>query len=213
MIRNLAAKQVTEAQATTFAQYNPLQQQRENIHCHIDSFGRYVELVKKKEAKLRELEDQLDAAVANVVESSASPEIQPLPLKSVLEVFLNAQTRPKTLLPVLTFLKLRGHELNNLINLNPDIEIGKSKLATVKTINNAIRSAAKTDVSGIRMFKDICYAQGIPFKNVDVLKQSSVLHQKRKRSFRSVMKSLPEKEECIQMLTTLQWDPTKSFPL
>ena len=210
MIRNLAVKPVSKQQAHKFSQYRPLAQQDDNMNCHLRSFIRYVDLVRQKEESAKMAEDL--RATANSAESKeADNPNDDYQQVSLLETFINEQTRPKTLNLVLNFLKLRGNRLNDMINLNPNINHGTSKHAVVKVIFNAINAVVKTDISGIRMFKEICTTMGIVFKNVDVEKKRKLKHQK--RSFRSVLDNLPDKNQSVDMLTTLLWDTDKTFPL
>ena len=183
--------------------------------CHINSFKKYVLLVRQKEEAAIARENALAATIpaGNIVEVPA------MDIKRPLEIFVNAQTfkgTSPTLSQVYNFLRQRGHKYNDKIALPPDIEIPKTKQAVVKVIVKALLKIAKVDAngnqdaSGILIFKEICRDIVSLVNNVNTSKQPKPTTSK--PSFRSVMQSVPHKTRAIEILETLKWDPDNTFP-
>ena len=138
----------------------------------------------------------------------------PVPSKRLFELFLDAQTRLKTLFQVLNFLKLRGHEYNDAAKV-PNAEYGRSKVVVVKVIREAILSIAKgDDKKAISIYKDICALLNIQnnVNNVNMTKLAAK-PKKEKQSFHQMLSLMPDKESCMELITTLEWNPDIFFPL
>ena len=123
MIQNLASIEVSSAQAANFKSYRPLRQQSDNLEYYLESFRRYVDSIRKREAAAKSKEDA--TFLSNTVTTATVPQPPIDPVHTVhtqkrhLEIFINEQTVSKTLSKMYNFLRLRGHKYNNAINL-PD---------------------------------------------------------------------------------------------
>jgi len=218
MIRKIAILQVTASQDAIFCGNRPLAAQDANMACFMSSFRNYVDRLEKTEKNLIAKEKIAASKDDRSSSSSDLPQVRissdPVPSKRLFERFLDEQTRPKTLFPVLNFLKLRGHEYNDAAEV-PNAEYSQSKAVVVKVIRDAILSVTKgNDEKAIFIFKDICTFLNIRnnVNNVNMTKLAAK-PKKEKQSFHKMLGLMPDKEKCMELITTLEWNPDISFPL